>query len=260
MRPPHAAIALSLLLVLGGCLGLGGSPQPPSDDRAVRALDRAHEAVEELDSYRATTDGRVDVSANEESLSVDFTVEETVNVSARTLLATAEISGERGSPIESGTRTTYLADTRAYVECARMGWGSHNLSADRPWIAYTSLGQQLALLNRTNVYWAGPETVNGTDAVVVEAHPSKEALQAGPAIQSSSMTDFEEGSVDNATIRVWLSNETDLPLQATRDIDISRDGATATATGTLRFFDFGDPANVTRPAFDGTLWELGCPG
>jgi len=260
MRPPLVSLGVATLLVLSGCLGLGGPDVPPSDQQAVEALENSREAVQEVASYRATIDGHVSARAKDESATLDFTIEEAANVTAREVNATAKISAESGSPYDSGTRMTYISGYRAYNECARMGWGRQNLSEDRPWVSYSSVGQLLALLNRSNVYWAGAGTVDGTRASVIVAHPTKEQLQDGPKVQNSRVSDFEGASVDNSTVRVWLSNQTDRPLKAHRDIEISRDGATATATATIRVHGYNEPTPISRPAVGDTFWEFGCPG
>lgn len=260
MRPPRVSVLVAAMLVLSGCLGLGGSDLPPSDQRAVAALENAQEAVHRIDSYRATIDGHVSARSADESAALDFTVEEAANVTTREVNATVEVSARGGSPFDSGTRMTYISGYRAYSECARMGWGRHNLSSDRSWVSYTSVGQQLALLNRTNVYWEGAGTVDGAEASVIVAHPTKAQLQGGPTVQNSRVTDFEGATVDNAPVRVWLSNRTDRPLKARREIEISRDGATATATATIRFRAYNGPMPISRPSIGDTLWEFGCPG
>lgn len=260
MRPPHAALVVVALLVTSGCLGFGGSSQPPSDERALDALDRAQDALADVDSYRATIDGHAEARANDETITVDLSGNETANVSARQVIATAKVSGDRGSPVRSGTRVTYINSSTAYSECSRLGWGRHNLSESHSWVTYTTLGQQLELMNRSNVYWQGTETLDGTETAVIVAHPTKEVLDAVPDVQSSSPTNFDETKVENASVTAWVGNDTGRLLQAKRDFEVSSAGATATVTATIRFTDYNQLTSITAPDIGDAVWKTGCPG
>ncbi len=258
MRPPYAALTLAAVLLVSGCLGLGGPSQPPSDQRALDALERAQVALEDVETYRATVDGQVEARSNDNSLTVEFSMDEETNVSTQTSNATVALTGLPG-PTNSRTLSVHVLDYTAYTECARTGWGRTNLSQSQDWVTYTSLGQQLALLNRTNVYWEGAEEVVDAETSVIEAHPTKEQLQNGLAIRGAGATDFEGASVDNATVTLWIDNDTDRPVQARRHIELSGDGTTATATATFRFSEYNEPTPVSVAAVD-NVWETSCPG
>lgn len=258
MRPPHAALGLAAVLLVSGCLGLGGPSQPPSDQRAIDALDRAEVALNDVKSYRATVDGQVEARSTDNSITVEFSMDERTNISSQMSNATVALTGLPG-PMNSRTLSVHLLDYTAYTECARTGWGQTDLSESRDWVTYTSLGQQLALLNRSNVYWEGGEAVADAETSVITAHPTKEQLQNGLAVRGSGATDFEGASVDNATITLWIDNDTDRPVQVRRHIVLSGDGTTATATATFRFTGYNEPTPVSVSRVD-NVWETSCPG
>jgi len=258
MRPPLAALVLVIVLVTSGCLG--GPSRPPSDQRAMDALNRSQDAMADVTSYRTTIDGRVEATGNDEqvTLFVDGTV--TVNASTQEMNATGRVREQRGTRAQAETQMTYVTGYTAFSECSRMGWERQNLSQTRAWLTYTPVGQQLGVLNETNVYWNGTETINGTESAVIVAYPTMEELQAIPDVRSRGATDVGDANLDNATLRVWIDTDTGRPLKAQRNIRVSESGNTATATITLRFTDYNEPTSVNRPEFDEeSLWQLGCP-
>lgn len=262
MRPPLAALALATLLVTSGCLGVLGPSRPPADERAVDALDRSRTALEDVTSYRVAVDGRLRADADDERLRIRISGTAPVNVTSRRMNATLTLEEHGGTvPLSSGgTRSTHVDGYTAYSECARMGWGRQNLSRDVPWRTYAPIGQQLALLDRTPVYWRGTETTNGTEAAVVVAHPTVGELRSVPSVRGTDATDFEAANVQNVTVRVWIDRETHLPIRAERRIRVRANGDTATAAVTYRFREFGERVTVRRPAIEsGVQWEFGCP-
>jgi hypothetical protein len=60
-----------------------------------------------------------------------------------------------------------LTGYTAYRECARVGRERENLPRSARWLGYTPIGEQLAPLDRTDVYWRGTGTVDGTEAAVL---------------------------------------------------------------------------------------------
>lgn len=258
MRPPLAALLLAAVLVTSGCLG--GPSRPPSDQRALDALNRSQDAMAEVTSYRTTVDGRVEATGNDEEMTLSLTGTVAVNATTQQMNATARVRGERDIARRSGTQQTYVDGYTAYAECARIGWERQNLSEARPWLTYTPVGQQLGVLEETNVYWNGTESVDGTEAAVIVAYPTQEELQAVPNVRSGTATDVADANLDNATLRVWIDTDTGRPLKARRHIRVSGSGTTATATVTLRFTDYDEPTTVTPPELDEeTFWKTSCP-
>lgn len=251
---PRTAFALlcTVLIVTTGCLGVFDR-RPPSDDRAVEARERFAAAVDDADSYRFESRIGVVATAGDESRSVRATGEGVVSRSERRIRSTGESGGDH--------RRSYTRNYTAYRECAEPwgGWGVDELDESTPWVEYTPLGRYRAILNDSRVYWGGTETVDGTETVVVVAHPTKEALTS----TTSSRAGTDLGGVDlkNATLKLWLDRESDLPVRSLLRIEIERGGATGTATVRTTYADYGAPVNVSTPAgFYGERYELGCPG
>lgn len=259
MRPPLAAL-LVVVLVAAGCQSPLGAPEEPSDGRALDALNRSEAAAAEIESYRFTLDGSVDATADGESVTLDVDGSGLVDVSGRRLNASVGVRGGSGSvsPV-GGPQAVYLTDYTAYRECARIGWERENLTQSARWLDYTPLGEQLALLDRTNVYWRGTETVDGTEAAVVTASPTKDEFLSVRDALGTADTGLEDASLENATVTLWISEETGLPVQARREIEISQGGGTAAAAVTFRFTGYDESVEVSRPSFDEeSLLELGC--
>jgi len=214
----------------------------------------------DVGSYRTTVDGEVVATAEDERVSFRIRGEVLVNVTSQRLNATARVEGLPGANPGGDPSETYLDGYTAYMECARVGWERRNLSRSEPWLDYTPLGQHLALLNRTEVYWRGTDTVDGRNASVVVAYPTKEDLEAVDLRSVGMAERLESATVENLTVTVWLDVGTDRPIRIRRDVVGSQDGATARANGTYRFTDFDAPTHLGAPEIDGTTWATGCPG
>lgn len=254
MRSTLAVLFVGTLFVTAGCQGLFGPSQPPSDERAVAALDRAQAAAADVTSYRFSVDGRVEATSDGERLSRDVTGSGAVNVGERRMNATVRT--------RDGARSTYIHGYTVDTECSRIGWTRRNLTRSTRWLNYTALGQQLALLDRTNVYWEGTGSVDGTETAVVSASPTERDFRAVADAQGTGDGDPGSANIENATVTVWISRETGRVLQAHREVRVGSGGSTATASVTFRFHDYGDPVTVTRPSFgqESARWKTGCPG
>ncbi|MFW5939589.1 MAG: hypothetical protein ACOCQU_04000 [Halolamina sp.] len=251
MSPRTLLLALlSLLLVSSGCLGVLDS-RPPSDDRAVDLRDKVGASVADVESYRFDSHGSVAATDGDTSRSVTVDGEGAVNRSTERLRSVAETDGEE--------RRRYVDGHTAYQECADpWGWGVEELDEETPWHRFAPLGRTLELLDESPVYWRGTETVDGRQTAVVVAHPTAETL--------SSAADRPDASIDsrgleNATLTVWVDNETTLPLQSRLEIDVERRGATAGATIDTEYAGYGQSVSVSLPdSVYSEQHELGCPG
>jgi hypothetical protein len=196
-----------------------------------------------------TADGKQDA--------VSLSGEVLVNVSAREMNSTGRVS-DTVLP-GTGVRRTYVTGYTAYTECRLTGWGQQNLSESRQWFEYTPFGEQLALLNQAPVYWHGTERLNGTETAVIAAHPTEDELEATPDSWSLEPEESREGRFRNATLTVWISTETWLPLQTRRETTWRKDGAELSLTTTWQFDEYNAPAAVTRPSFEESeIRRLGC--
>lgn len=143
-----------------------------------------------------------------------------------------------------------------------MGWGRENLTQSVRWLNYTPLGQQLALLSRTDVYWRGTELVNGTKTAVVTAFPTEKEFQSVTTGPGMGQVSIGNGNVNfqNATVTVWISTKTGRIVKTRYKLQISRGGTTAVGTITARYTDYNEPVTVTQPFDKAAVWQWGCPG
>lgn len=248
------------LLVTAGCQGLYGSSDPSSDRRAVDAVDQAREAALNVTSYRFTIDGQVRIRDNSQTEAVEVTGDGIVDVDRQRANVTVGTRGDTRVGLRD-TRMAYLDGYTLDIECSRLGWARYNLTESTRWLDYTSLGRQLALLDRTNVYWNGTETVDGVETAVVTAHPTEQQLQTNQNLPAGNVGTEGGATFQNATVRVWIDTETDRILKAQREIHVRGDGTTAVATITFHFSEYNEPTNVTRPSFEesGSEWKGDCP-
>ncbi|WP_435179779.1 hypothetical protein [Halorussus sp. AFM4] len=247
------SVALAVLLVLAGCDG--GASHPPSDDRALDALNRTEAALDSVSTYRFSSEMRVSASKGDRSRTVSATTDGAVDLRNRRLHVATEVEGR--------TRDVYVDGYERYTECGSpwSGWSVKNLSESTSWAAFAPAGRQLALLDRTNVYWRGNETVDGNLTNVVVAYPSKEALVDLQRRDRAGAPDLRDANLKNATVKLWSDAETGLPVRSLLDIELKKNGATATARVTTTFSGYGDTVNVTVPESARTdQHEFGCPG
>lgn len=250
----HATAALCVLVVLSGCSVLSGGP-PPSDQRALDARNRTAAAVEDVSTYRFSLDARIQASDGDERRTVDVTGSGAVDREARRMATNATADGE--------TRSAYLDGRTAYRECPRPWgrWDEVDASESVEWLTLTPLGRQVELLERTEVYWEGTETVDGTETAVVRAHPSEETLTSLPDVGGSGTGDLSGANVDDATFRMWIDDGTSLPVRSVLRIEFSARGGSGDVEIATRFHGYGEPTEISIPEEARTeQWETGCPG
>ena len=248
---PAGAALLALLVVISGCSALTESA-PPSDDRAVEVRNNAAESLDHVSTYRFEMDGHASASQDDESISFSFDGNGSVNRTRQVMSAVTRSEDE--------TRETYVFDDKSSMQCSEpwSGWDVSNVSSDEDWFTLTPLGRQQAILERSNVYWAGNDTVNGNRTVVIEAYPSVETVDS---IDSQTGADVTSGQgVENISIRVWVDPKTWRPVQSRMQVVAERGGATATVTLTTEFHAYNAPVDVTVPPEAKTDdYKLGCP-
>jgi hypothetical protein len=249
-----------VLVVTAGCQGLPGSSAPPSDQRAVDAVANAQDTSRNVTAYRVSIDGQVRIRDDSRSESIEITGEGLVNADRQQMNVTVGSRGDTGVGLRN-TRMAYVDGYTLTTECSRLGWARYNLTDSTQWFNYTPLGQQLALLDRTNVYWNGTERVNGSETDVIIAHPTEDQLQANQNLPTGNIGTQGSATLDNATVRVWIDTETHQVRKVQREIHVRGNGATGVATITFRFTQYNEPTNITRPAFEdsGAEWSSGCP-
>jgi len=248
-------LAVCFVTLLAGCGTFLSDGPPPSDERAVAAIEEANRSIAPVDAYRFEMDMHVVASAGDESRTVRVDGDGAVNVSAKRMAATSRIQGQ--------TVESYVDGYKAYQEC-QDPWGGYaveNVSRAEPWATATPLHRQVLLFDRSNVYWRGNETLDGNRTILVTASPSADTLQSIMDRRQAGDVGLDGASLENATARLWLDPETNRPVQSELRIRISQRGATATATITVQYTDYDEPTSVSIPPdVDEDPYELGCPG
>jgi len=259
VRLTPRAILVVFLVVTAGCQGLGGPSEAPSDQRAVDAVNQAQATARNITSYRATIDGTVRISDTRRTESVEITGDGIVNVHRQRANMTVNTRGDTRVGFRH-TRRVYVDGYTLDTECSRMGWARYNLTESNRWLNYTSLGQQLTLLDLTSVYWNGTERVDGVETAVVTAHPTEQQLQRSWSLPTGNVGTAGGATFQSATVRVWINTETHRIRKVQREIRVRANEKTAVVTTTFHFTEYDDPTNITRPAFEQFRWNSACPG
>lgn len=248
-------LAVCLVSLLTGCSALLSDGPSPSDERAVTAIEAANSSVSNVKTYRFEMDIHVSASDGENSQTVQVDGSGEVNVSAKRMRVTTRT---REQEIDS-----YVDGYKSYQGCQEPwdGYAVENVSRSEPWATATPLHRQLTLFERSNVYWEGNETVAGNRTVLVSASPSADTIQSVMDRGGASDVAVNRGSLENATARLWIDPDTNRPVKSELKLHLSRRGATATATVTLSYADYGEATSITiPPAVSDDPYELGCPG
>ena len=248
-RPLSRAVLVAVLLMTAGCQGLYGSSVPASDPKAVEALQQSQAASLDVTSYRYTIDGQVQIRQESRERSVEITGQGIVDVDRQRANETIHTRGDTAVG-QRGTRAGYVDGYTLSVSCARVGWARHNLTESTRWFNYTVLGRQLALLDRTNVYWNGTEVVDGVETAVVTAHPTERQLETNHNLPTGEVGTSGGAAFQNATLRAWIDTETGRVLKVRREIRVRADGSTGEATITYHFSGYNDPTDISRPSFE----------
>ncbi|SDX82161.1 hypothetical protein [Halopenitus persicus] len=271
MRRAVLALSLALLVVLAGCTALPfGDDRPPSDDRALETLDRTAAAASDVETYRFEARMRASATADDRERTATAEGSGAVNVSAERLRATTRVDDGDG-PLAAGgeneaTIETYVDGNTSYRQCRPpwSGWAVESVPESDRWRDATPLSNHLTLLERSRVYWRGDRTVDGNRTVLIEAYPTRETIQSlAERRQTAGETGLADASLENATARLWVDPETDLPVRSRLRLEIARGDATATATLTTTYRGYGEPVSVTIPpaaTVEENQYELGCPG
>ncbi|WP_224334099.1 hypothetical protein [Haloprofundus halobius] len=248
-------LVVCLAALLTGCSALPFDSPPPSDDRAVAAVEEVNSTVSSVETYRFDTDIRVSASDGGRSRTVTADGSGAVDLTAKRMRATSEVADE--------TLDSYVTEYKSYQECPEPweGYAVENVSQSEPWATATPLHRQIELFEHSNVYWRGNRTVDGERTVLVVAHPSDDTVQSLADRRRTGSAELDGGSFDNATARLWIDPETNRPVEFALHLELSRRGATATADLTTRYTEYGESVDVSVPsAVYETQYQLGCPG
>lgn len=252
MRPPTAALALSALLVLSGCLGVFQSA--PSDPGAEAVVDDAVAVSDHVDTFRFETRLRAETIGSGDGR-------------ARRASATGVVdrTDERlrlRTTVEETNRTVYVIGNTTYTQCAEpwSGWGKDvQEELDDDWAGQDPLGGQLALLAESPVTWAGNESVGGVSAHVIEARPSGRTLrQFGD--NPRALIDLSGPRIENATLTAWIAADSSRLLRTELTLTVAGEEGEARGEVTTTFTGYGDAVSIALPeSAQDDPYELGCP-
>lgn len=249
-RPALLPIALLVVVVAAGCLGLGGDP-PVREDRAVAVLENASETARSVDSYAFDMRFGIQAETQERTRSVTVQGSGRVNATAETMAMTSEVQGE--------TLKGYIDGRRAYEQCPPSGmhWGQENVTAAN-WSRATPLGRQLALLSTGDLYYNETETLDGREVIHLTGRPSLSALRQRSDVGAASLPDADR--IEDLEVEAWIDAATHRLVRSRYTATAAGSEGSATATVELSFGDYGTPVTVTVPdeARD-AFFDGGCP-
>ncbi|WP_254767888.1 hypothetical protein [Salinilacihabitans rarus] len=246
-----ALLAVVALVVLAGCSALG--QDPTREDRAVEALERSQERLDEVDSYRTDGELRVDAESDGRTERIRVEVDGAVDLDAERMRTNATVDGE--------TTATYLVGRTTYRQCPDPwgGWAVEEVEDAEDWADLTPAAGPLSVLESGSLYWNGTETVDGREAVLLVGHPPASALDETQSGFGSALGGGP--NVEDPTVELWIDAETGLPIESRIEFDVSGRDGSADASATMRYSAYDEPVSIEVPgeAYDDP-YELGCPG
>lgn len=251
MARPALHALLAVCLVTAGCSVLG--PDYTRQERAVAALNDAHNATAAVQTYRFESDMTVTATADGRTERVDVDLTGAVDTANRTMRTNATRDGE--------SRRSFVLNRTVYRECASPwdGWGVEDVDDGGEWSEQTPAVRQLSLLESGSLYWNGTRTVDGERVAVVTGEPSTDALTEYQDDRPTPV--FGGPSVEDPRIRARLDADTGRLLWTEFSFTVADGDTTASATMTTTFGDYGDPVSVDLPEdARSDPYELGCPG
>lgn len=241
-RRALAAVCVAVLVATAGCSTLGGGGddgQPavtttqPADSGGPSVHERVGDATRDVATHGV--DFRMNLTANGETLQLTQ-----AGVYNRTSERARLNVSVYGTPA-----TSYFDGETAYVNAGGQ-WQVQDRSGSGIWGENGTLARQRALLDAGNVSVAGNETVDGVETTVYAVDTDPAAFESLLGQQPS--TGASEVAVQNASYRLYVADDTDLPRRAELSTTVTAQGQSSQANVTILFSDYGDPVDVSIPA------------
>ena len=229
-RRTLAVLSVAALLVTAGCAGLTGNGGGASDAEQVKQ--DATSAMQDVDTYRMSM--QMELSSNGQTISMSQ--DGVFDHEAKKARLNASVFGMQ--------TVTYMDGSTMYVK-SNGRWQTRNMSDQNPWESGNGITQQQNILESGDVSIAGTETVDGVETTVLSVDPDESKLKELIAQQQSQS--FEGITIDNATYKLYVANDSDLPQKMEMTMEMSIDGQTAEANMTAHFSEYGEPVNITVP-------------
>ncbi|MFB6071580.1 MAG: hypothetical protein ABEJ88_01280 [Halobacterium sp.] len=232
-RRALSTVVVAALLVTAGCAGLGGdggSDGGPAD--AGQVASDAREAMQSVQTYRMVME--MNVSASGRTLSMRQ--RGVFNKTARRARLNMTVYGTEG--------VAYLDNATMYVNVGGR-WRVQDLSGRDPWTSGSGLARQRQLLETGSVNVTGTATVDGVRTTVLTVDPKASELKQ--LLSQGGTTGLSSVSVQNATYRLYVANESDLPRKVELSMELTVQGQSADANVTITFSEYGEPVHVSIP-------------
>ncbi|NQE52753.1 hypothetical protein C5S29_04100 [ANME-1 cluster archaeon GoMg3.2] len=134
---------------------------------------------------------------------------------------------------------------------------------EEDWVSEDLLGQQMELLNYSNVTLLDDEEVNGVDCYVLKIVPDTEKFweimvnqsimdQLGPSAEMQNTSDVLNQSLSNTTITEWIAKDTKFVMKAVAAMDMTmspdtEEEANVAMDYTMTFYDYNVPVTIVLP-------------
>ena len=243
-----------VVVVTSGCL---------SSVNADEVRDGSLAAMEDVETYRfememnMTMDG---LGGEMGGLSVGMTGEGVVNESSERMRMSSTV--DMGEGIE---QETYVVNDTVYTKSGmdENGWYKMDSESEvsQTWNTSAPAGDYEEILEISDVSHEGTETVDGESAYVLRLDPDpdeytellKDRLNGATSDDGLSLFGDGGATVDEASARYWISEETGHVLRTESEMDLSFGGSSmskdvsATVELDLRMYDHGDDITVELP-------------
>ena len=229
-RRSLATLCVAALLVTAGCAGLTGNGGGASD--AEQLKEDASAAMADVETYRMEMD--MNITANDRTLSM-----------SQNGVFDHEAEQARLDMSVYGTEAVAYMDGETMYVKAGGRWQTQDLSERNPWESGNGITQQQHILESGEVSVEGTETVDGVETTVLAVDPDTEELKQLVAQQGSQS--FEGVTIDDATYRLYVAKDSDLPRKMEMTMEMTINGQSAEAEMTAHFSAYGEPVNVTVP-------------
>lgn len=234
VRALQAAV-VAVLVVTAGCAGIPGDDGDAGDERrSAEAFEQdVVDAMSDVETYRLTME--MNVSANGRTLTM--TQRGAFDRAAERARLNVSVFGQEA--------TTYVDGTTMFVQSAGE-WQTQDLSGSGLWGDGESLTRQRQILDSGDVTVAGGGTVDGTATTVLRVDPDTADLKALVQQQQTQQA-LEDATIENATLRMHVANETALPRKVDLEMTMTVNGQSTDTTVTMTFSDYDEPVEITIP-------------
>jgi len=242
--PVFAAV---LLVALSGCGALNdgdakqttlGEPVITDDMSAEEIQQLSANATEGYSSYEMT----MNMSVDSDSASLSMIMDGVVNNDEKK--AKMDMTVDAG--LRSFDTTAYIDDQTVYIQNENTGdWQTEQGSSSMNWEQTNQLQQQRELLNASEVEVTGSTTIDGETMTIITIQPNESAMQELVAQQQG--TDFSGSSIDEMTIKMYISDQTAHVRKMDMDATMTAEGQRMEMDLIVTLSNYGTDTNIQIP-------------